>query len=160
MREQKLIGIGTCEFSQDPQAILIAPNLGSCLGIAVYDHVSGLGGLVHCLLPLSKNDPEKASKNPCLFVDTGFSFMLNYMLSRGVDLKKAAIVVAGGSNINDQNNIFEIGKKNYTILKKLMWKNNLLLKAEHCGDSLSRTLSLDIGTGLTTLKIQGKIIEF
>lgn len=159
MKNQHHVSIAELKISSSPEDILVAPNLGSCLGIAVYDHSKRRGGLVHCLLPLSKADPEKAAKNPCMFVDTGFTILLENMLSEGADKKKLSIVAVGGANINDTNNVFEIGKRNQTVLRKLLWKNGLLLKAEHIGESVSRTLSLHIDTGQTFLRVNGETFE-
>lgn len=156
---QHFVGIAQMKVSNKPTDILIAPNLGSCLGIAVYDPEHHSGGLVHCLLPLSKSDPEKAKQNPCMYIDTGFSLLLETLLKNGADKKKLVIAAVGGANINDENNVFEIGKRNHTVLKKLLWKNQLLLKAEHIGDSISRTLSLHVGTGSLTLKVKGELIN-
>ena len=147
------------KISDNPTDILVAPNLGSCLGISVYDLVNKRGGLIHCLLPLSKSDPEKAASNPCLYVDTGFTLLLDSLLKAGSDKKRFSIVAVGGANINDDQNIFEIGKKNHTVFKKLLWKNGLLLKAENVGNSVSRTLSLHIETGRTFLKMNGQTVE-
>ena len=159
MSNQTLIGIAQTKISQDQTEIVTAPNLGSCLGISVYDPKLKLGGMIHCLLPMSKSDPEKAAANPYMYVDTGVTRMLAELIAKGADKKSLVIAVAGGGNINDENNVFEIGKKNYTILKKLLWKNNLLLKGEHCGNNFSRTVSLNIGTGKTQVKVQGEIID-
>ena len=159
MSNEHQIGIAQMKISNNPADVLVAPNLGSCLGIAVYDPLLKRGGLVHCLLPLSKSDPAKAAQNPCMYVDTGFAHLLEILLSSGTDKKKLSITVVGGANINDENNVFEIGKKNHTILKKLLWKNNLLLRAEQVGDSFSRTLFLHIGSGKTFLKAKGETIE-
>lgn len=152
----RLVGIAQMVISDVPQDILIAPNLGSCLGIAVFDRRRRLGGLVHCLLPVSTSNPEKAKQEPSMFVDTGLVNLLNQMVSRGAQRGDLVISVAGGSNINDDGNVFEIGKKNYTVLRKVLWKNNLLIKAEHVGDRISRTVSLRVETGEVWLKINGE----
>lgn len=151
------VGIGQMKLSNDQNVILTAANLGSCLGIAVYDPVRKTGALIHCLLPLSKSNPTKAETEPYHFVDTGLVAMLQQFLRDGSDKKNLKIVVAGGSNINDENKVFEIGAKNYTILKKVLWKNNLLLNAEDCGDSISRTVTLHIKTGEVFVKSNGKV---
>ena len=159
MEVQTLIGIAQMKISQDPGEILIAPNLGSCVAVGVYDYAKKFGGLIHCLLPMSKSDPQKAAENPYMYVDTGVAMMLDQMFHMGADRKTMIITVGGGSNINDQNNVFEIGKKNYTVLKKFLWKNNLLIKAEHVGDNFSRTVSLHIASGQSYVKVQGQIFE-
>lgn len=147
------------KVSTNPDEVLVAPNLGSCVGVSVYDPTKKIGGLIHCLLPMSKSDPEKAAATPCMYVDTGVSKLLQEMISKGCNQKDLIIIAAGGSNINDANNVFEIGKKNHTVLKKLLWKNNLLLKAEHFGDSVSRTVILNIESGKTSVKVNGEVLQ-
>lgn len=159
MSYQTLVGIAQMKVSRDPEEVLVAPNLGSCLGLTVYDPINKQGGVIHCLLPLSKSDLDKSKATPTMYVDTGVSLLLNTIVSRGSDPKKLVITAGGCGNINDENNVFQIGKKNYTILKKLLWKNNLLLSAENIGDSFSRTISLEIGTGKSSVKIQGQTFE-
>ena len=155
----QFVGIGEMKMSRSPGDTLIAPNLGSCVGVSMYDPVARVGGVIHCLLPLSKSDPEKAQQNPFQYVDTGIVKMLELLVAAGADLKRLAICAVGGANINDDHNVFEIGKKNATVLRKVLWKNNLLIKAEQLGDSVSRTLSLEIESGKTFLKCQGKVTE-
>lgn len=156
---QYLINIAEMKISSVPDDVLVAPNLGSCLGIAIFDKVKKIGGMIHCLLPLSSADPEKAKKNPSMYVDSGFKYLLDSIMSQGSNKKDIVIVAAGGANINDDNNIFEIGKRNHTVLKKILWKNGMVLKSEHVGDHFSRTLSLEIASGRTILKCKGNIVE-
>jgi chemotaxis protein CheD len=159
MSQQTIIGIAQMKISSVETDVLVAPNLGSCVGVSIYDPVKKIGGLIHCLLPLSKSDPDKAAATPCMYVDTGVTKLLQDMFARGCNQKDLVIVAAGGSNINDANNVFEIGKKNHTILKKLLWKNNLLLKGEHFGDSISRTVTLNLQNGKTSVKFNGEVLQ-
>jgi chemotaxis protein CheD len=153
------VGIGEMKFSDDPHVTLCASNLGSCVGVAVYDPTLKIGGMIHCLLPMSTGHAEKAKKNPEAFVDLGVVLLLQEALKRGSKREQLIITVAGGSNISDLNNVFEIGKKNYAVLRKVLWKNNLLIKAEHVGEGHSRTFSLEVKTGHSWVKIQGEKIS-
>jgi len=159
MSRRELIGIGMMSISDQADDQLVAPNLGSCLGLAAYDPVTKIGGMIHCLLPLSSSDPAKAKDNPCTYVDTGVVHLLNSLLAKGADKKRLVISVAGGANINDPNKVFQIGSKNYTVLRKVLWKNNLLIKGEHVGEGTSRTISLDIATGKVVVKTEGQEIQ-
>jgi chemotaxis protein CheD len=160
MSNQHFVGIAQIYISDDQNDTIVASNLGSCLGIAIYDSEQKKGGIIHCLLPLSTSDPEKAKNNPYQYVDTGFTQFINTFLSNGSDKKKLKIAVAGGANINDEANFFEIGKRNITVLKKLLWKNNLVLSAEDVGGNFSRTLTLYVNSGRMTLKSNGQITDF
>jgi chemotaxis protein CheD len=153
------VNIGEMALSNQEGDMLIAPNLGSCVGVAAYDPQTKVGALIHCLLPLSKSNPERAAREPYVFVDTGVVLMFNRLIEQGADRARLQIAVAGGSNINDANNVFEIGKKNYTILRKILWKNNFLIKAEHVGESCSRTFSLAIGSGEAWVKVNNEKIQ-
>ncbi len=147
------VGIAEMAISESPEMVLVAPNLGSCLGIAVYDPILHRGGLIHCLLPMSKSDPEKARMQPCMYVDTGVALLINKMIGLGSAMSNLRLHVAGGSQINDAQGVFNIGKKNYTVFRKIIWKNNLMILAEDVGGSFSRTLSLKIGSGEVWLRM-------
>ena len=151
------VGIAQMEISNDPQTVLMAANLGSCLGVIVYDSEKRLGGMIHCLLPLSKADPAKAAATPSMYVDTGVAKLIDEVVARGAQRDHLRIYVAGGAQINDPNNVFEIGKKNITVLRKLLWKNNLLIAGQDVGEDYSRTVSLSVGTGEVTVKAKGEL---
>lgn len=156
---KKFVGIAEMVMTRDPGEVIIAANLGSCLGISVYDIEKKVGGVVHCLLPLSKSDPDKAKEKPFMYVDTGVAKLLDMILSEGGKKENLEICVAGGAQINDSSNVFEIGKKNFTILRKILWKNGLLLKAQDVGADYSRTISLDMSDGSVWLKANGDTVK-
>ena len=49
-----VVGISEFKISEDVGDTLITYSLGSCLGLVLYDPITKVGGMVHCLLPLSK----------------------------------------------------------------------------------------------------------
>jgi len=155
-RMKRTVGISEMIVSTNPDDILITYSLGSCIGVTVYDPEAMVGGLIHCMLPLSKIDKEKARKKPCMFVDTGIPALLNRMFKKGADRKRLITKVAGGSELMDEKKIFKIGERNYAVLRKLLWKNSILIDAEHVGGQISRTITLELATGRTTIKSKGK----
>ncbi|MHC4715585.1 MAG: hypothetical protein ACYS5V_01330, partial [Planctomycetota bacterium] len=65
---------------------------------------------------------------------------------------------AGGANVNGTGqDRFAIGKRNYTVLKKILWRNEMLIDAEDVGGRVARTMYLDIGTGRTWLNVAGEV---
>ena len=149
------VGIAEMKVSDSTETVISAQNLGSCLGIAVYDAVRKVGAMAHCLLPMSKSDPEKAKQKPFMYVDTGTAKLLQLFLDGGSNKRDLRIYVAGGAQINDPNDIFQIGKKNVTVLRKILWKNNLLIRSLDVGKDYSRTISLHLDTGKVFLRSQG-----
>jgi chemotaxis protein CheD len=150
------VGISEMRISTAPAETLITYSLGSCVGLALYDSVARVGGLVHSMLPFSKIDPEKARRLPCMFVDTGVPALLQAMFDLGAQKRRLVATVAGGSQIMDEQGVFNIGERNYTVLRKLLWKNNILVAGADVGGSTPRTMSLCMETGKTILKISGK----
>lgn len=158
---KKLIFVGIAEiaFSTDPEETLVAANLGSCLGVGVYDTKTKLAGMIHCLLPLSKSDPEKAKEKPTMYVDTGIPVLFENFFAKGSRKEDLLIWAVGCAQMSEGQEVFEIGKKNHTVFRKILWKNNLLAKHEDVGGSSSRTLSLQVGSGKAFLKTNGQTTE-
>lgn len=151
------VGVADMKVSARKGDLIVTHALGSCLGVAVHDPVACVGGLLHVMLPLSTIDPVKAEKNPFKFVDTGVPKLLIECYKVGAQKHRLEIKTAGGANSHDraENDIFQIGKRNFIMLRKLLWKNGLLLKSSDVGGSHSRTMSLEIGTGDVTVKSGG-----
>ncbi len=147
-----VVGISEVYVSKSLQDVIITYSLGSCIGIAAYDPEAKVGGMIHYMLPLSKISPDKAANKPAMFADTGVPMLLKELFARGASKDRLVIKVAGGSQLMDQNKVFNIGERNYLVLRKILWKNNLLIKSEDVGGNLSRTLRLELETGLTTVK--------
>ena len=152
-----VVGVADMRISANKEDSLVTYALGSCLGITVYDPIASVGGMVHVMLPLSNIDPAKAQQNPCMFVDTGVPKLFLDCYSAGARKERMIVRVAGGActKDNEEDDFFQIGKRNFVVLKKLLWKNGVLLKASDVGGTQSRTMSLDIGTGEVMLKISG-----
>ena len=155
------MGVADMKVSAEIGDLIITHALGSCLGIVVHDPVACVGGMLHVMMPLSTIDPAKAQRNPSMFVDTGFPELLIECLNAGARKQRLEIRVAGGANsgMREEDDFFQIGKRNLVVLRKLLWKNELLLKSYDVGGTNSRTMSLEIGTGKVTVKSCGQIIS-
>ncbi|MBW2109035.1 MAG: chemotaxis protein CheD, partial [Deltaproteobacteria bacterium] len=64
--------------------------------------------------------------------------------------------VAGGSQIMDASGRFNIGQRNYAALRKIFWRNNVMIDAEDVGGTCNRTMWLYVATGELILKVSGK----
>ncbi len=151
-----IVGIADMGVSRDQQSGLITYSLGSCIGVAIYDPVAGVGGLLHYMLPESQIDLQKAQKNPFMFADTGIPMLFKEAYRVGASKSRIIVKVAGGSQILDDSGFFNIGKRNYMALRKILWKNNVLIKAEDVGGQVSRTVRMDLATGKVFLRYSGE----
>ncbi|HAO21843.1 MAG: chemotaxis protein CheD [Desulfobacteraceae bacterium IS3] len=127
--------------------ILVTHALGSCLGLMIYDPQVRVGGMLHAMLPLSKINPQKAEANPYMFVDTGVPKLFKSVYDLGAQKSRLIVKAAGCGQPLGNNEMFKIGERNHIVLKKLLWKNNILLESEDIGGTSSRTVTFDLDTG-------------
>ncbi len=153
-----VVAVGDMKIGQDVDMI-VTHALGSCLGLMIYDPIAKVGGLLHAMLPLSKINPDKAKTNPYMFVDTGVPTLFKALYEIGGQKSRMVIKAAGCGNPLGKSEMFKIGERNYTVLKKLLWKNSILLEAEDVGGTASRTVYLDLATGQTVISSGGKKAE-
>jgi chemotaxis protein CheD len=155
MAHQITVGIADLKVSDDPEAVLITHGVGSCIAVAVHDPKRKLGGMLHFMMPLSMVSPEKAEHNPAMFGDTGIPLLFRSMYSLGSRKQDLVVKVIGGSLPATDDSLFKIGRRNYTVLRKVFWKNGVLITAEDVGGRMSRTVSLYLDSGRLVVKSQG-----
>lgn len=153
------VNISDMKVSSNPEDVLVTYSLGSCIGVTLYDPLQKIGGLIHCMLPLSKVDPERAKEVPYMFVDTGLPLMLQTLINMGANKNRIVAKVAGGAVLLDDNGMFRIGERNHIVVRKLLWKNNILISSEDVGGTIARTVYLQINDGKTIIKSAGKEYE-
>lgn len=151
-----VVGISDMKVSNNPDEVLITYSLGSCLGVVIYDPVAHVAGLLHSMLPLSKIDQHKAKALPFMFVDAGVPLLFREAYALGADKKRIIVKAAGCSSLLDEKGFFKIGERNFTVLRKLLWKNNILIEKQDIGGNISRTVSIAVQTGRVVIKTGGR----
>jgi len=149
------VGVSDMKVSNDFESNLITYSLGSCIGIAIYDKIARIGGLLHYMLPESSLDPAKAKKNPYMFADTGIPLLFKEAYKLGARKQRMRVIVAGGAQVLDQKGFFDIGKRNYMAMRKIFWKNNVMVDFEEIGGACNRTVKLAVRDGQILLKTSG-----
>jgi chemotaxis protein CheD len=147
-----IVGVSDMKVSKDPHDVLVTYSLGSCIGIAVYDPIARVGGLLHYMLPESSLDHAKAASNPFMFADTGIPRLFKSIYEWGGIKSRMRVIMAGGSQVLDQNGFFNIGKRNEMAARKLFHRNNVVIDFADTGGNGNRTLRLDIKDGKCALK--------
>jgi len=151
-----MVGIADMAVSHDPNVVLSTYPLGACLGIAIYDPVAKVGGLLHSLLPASSIDPKRAADRPGMFLDTGLAAMICRAQDQGAKVENLRVFVAGGAQIMDEASPFNIGMRNYEVLTELLAKLNVKIYAEDVGGRTNRTMRLSLADGEVRLKFSGQ----
>lgn len=151
-----IVGVSDMKVSGSKDDVLITYSLGSCIGVVVFDRIVRVGGMLHYMLPESSLDREKAEKNPFMFADTGIPALFKATYALGAQKNRMRVVVVGGAQILDQKGFFNIGKRNHMALRKLFFKNNVIIDHEDVGGNVNRTIRLEIGSGDIYMKTSGR----
>lgn len=157
--EQIVVGMADCRIGDAPGQVLATYALGSCIGLAVHDAAAGVGGLLHFMLPDSSIDRGRSRDNPWMFADTGIPMMLERVYARGASKRRLTVRAAGGASMMDQENIFDIGRRNYLAMRKILWKAGVMVHGEAVGGVRSRTVRLEIGSGKLLIQEAGEVRE-
>lgn len=153
------VGVSDMKLSTLAGDIIVTHALGSCLGVAIHDPKACVGGILHYMLPLSQVDANKAADNPCMFGDVGIPLLFQQAYDQGATKENIRVVIAGGAQVFEKRDFFDIGKRNIVIARKLFWKNNVMIAAENVGDHIPRTMYLEIGSGKTWFSSHGQTVE-
>lgn len=152
MGELIVVGVGDLALCNAQDAQLVTYGLGSCLAVAIHDAKVRVGGVLHLMLPDSRLDPSRALQRPAMFADTGLPRLFREAYALGARKGRLRVVVVGGSNVMDSYGSFNIGARNYAAVRRLFWRNNILIDAEDVGGTVNRTLGLEVGSGRVWIK--------
>ena len=159
MTRRITVGVGDVAVSKQPGVELVTFSLGSCIGVVIYDPVVKVGGLLHLMLPNSSINRERARLQPAVFADTGLPLLFKSAYKLGAKKGRLRVVVVGGSQVMDAAGHFNIGKRNYTAVRKIFWRNNVLIDAEDVGGNVNRTVGLRVDDGKVWLKINSRELK-
>lgn len=154
-----VVRISDAKVSNDPHVILATHSLGSCIGVAAYDPVMRIGGMLHYQLPESETSRGHAEHVPARYADTGMTLLLNEMAKLGADKRRLKIKLAGGARMLTGVDIFDIGRRNHTAIRKFLWQQGLLIAAEEIGGNTPRHLYLRISDGAVQVRIRRQRIN-
>jgi chemotaxis protein CheD len=150
-----VVGVSDMRLSNNPDATLVTYSLGSCIAVTIYDPVARAGGMLHFMLPDSSLDPEKAQIKPYMFADTGIPLLFKGAYRLGARKSRMQVLVVGGAQVAGGRDFFNIGKRNYLAVRKIFWRNNVLVNYKNVGGKENRTLRLNIKDGQAWLKESG-----
>lgn len=150
------IGISDLAVSNNADDTLITYSLGSCIAVLVYDPLARVAGMIHVMLPdsnIEKMAKNSIAFNPYKYMDTGLPLLIKKCLAMGAKKQTMSISVFGGAQVFDREDYFNIGKRNYVALRKILWQEGLLIRNEHVGGRVHRTVRIEVGNGNILLDV-------
>lgn len=143
------IDVGIGEFRHAGEGdILKTYGLGSCVALVVYSQSRKIAGMAHIALPEASVNPAKAKLLPSYFADTGVPQLVEWIEKTAGGVRRSfSYRLYGGASILDENNRFDIGRRNALAIKRLLWRYGCGVIKEDIGGTVSRTVSIDASTG-------------
>lgn len=134
---------------------LVTYALGSCIGLSAYDPVARVGGLLHYMLPQPTEAGDSPLAKPFMYATTGIPLLFRRLLELGARKERLQVCAAGGAEILEGGSMFAIGRRNHTMLRKIFWKDGIVLAAEDIGGNQARTMSLVMASGEVRIRTRG-----
>lgn len=153
------VGMADLNICKSPDMITTL-GLGSCIGIALYDPVTKIGGLAHIMLPDSTQ--MRNNTNIAKFADTGIEELVKRMVAAGANKGRLVAKIAGGAKmfeVSGLSAIGNVGERNAEASKAKLKAMGIPLRAEDTGLNYGRTVELYAETGDFLIKSVGKTIK-
>ena len=157
MAEIIKVGMADLKTCKAPDGV-ITLGLGSCVGIALRDPVTGIGGLAHVMLPDSTAIHNGSSNIP-KFADTGITQLVKEMVALGAVQSRLVAKLAGGATMFQfatKSDMMQIGQRNVEASKKKLAELNIPILAEDTGANYGRTVTFFPETGDFIIRAVGK----
>ncbi len=150
------VGMADLNVCAAPDAITTL-GLGSCIGIAIRDPITKVGGLAHIMLPDSKQ--IKNNSNLYKFADTGIDELIRLLLLKGASKQRLVAKIAGGAQMfafQNKSDLVRVGERNAEACVEILKRLNIPLLAQDTGLNYGRTVVFYPETGDYKIKAVGK----
>ena len=159
MSEVIKVGMADLNICRDPD-IITTLGLGSCIGIALYDPSTKIGGLAHIMLPDSTK--MRNNSNIAKFADTGIEELLSRVLKAGAVKSRLVAKIAGGAKmfeVSGLSDIGNVGQRNAEASRAKLKQLGIRLISEDTGLNYGRTVELHCDNGDYYIKSVGKPLK-
>jgi len=153
------LGLGEHAISRDPEDVLVAYGLGSCLGISMVDPLTRISGLLHAVLPGAVNGVPSSDPNSYKYVDSGIEDLLAALVKEGANKNRLIVSIVGGANMlisPGLKNSFDIGTRNMETARKTLQRLNMSIAAEEVGGHTGRTVHVYVADSRVTVRVIGE----
>lgn len=157
MSEIIKVGMADLKTCLSPNG-LTTLGLGSCIGIAIRDPITKIGGLAHIMLPDS-TAIRNAGMNVAKFADTGIEELVRQMVAMGANKSRMTAKLAGGATMfafSGRSDMVQVGVRNAEACVKKLNELNIPILAQDTGGSYGRTVVFYPETGIYVIRAVGK----
>lgn len=157
MSEIIKVGMADLKTCLSPDG-LTTLGLGSCIGIAIRDPVTKVGGLAHIMLPDS-TAIRNMGTNLAKYADTGITELVRQMELLGARRNRMVAKIAGGATMfafQNKSDMVQVGERNAEASIKKLKELNIPILAQDTGANYGRTVIFYPETGDYIIRAVGK----
>lgn len=145
-----IVGVGQLACGVHPQ-ILITQALGSCVGLALWDPMTRIGGLAHIMLPSASDSAMRG--HPARFGSTAVPALVEQLSEMGAPKRRIVARIAGGAAMfGGDSDLGTIGKRNTAEVRAQLHRLGIPIRGEDTGGSHARTIELHLDTGILLVR--------
>ena len=156
VRDVISIGMGEMHITKEKSEVLSCVGLGSCIALCAYDPVTKVGGMVHMVLPDSRNG-DGGSNSP-KYVNAGIPLLLQEMARQGAKKSRLIVKIVGGARmftIPGSGKLLDVGGRNIEMTNQILESEGVPASASDVGGNRGRTVQLFMDTGKVFVKAAG-----
>lgn len=156
MAEVIKVGMADLKLCKAPDSVTTL-GLGSCVGVAIRDPITKIGGLAHVMLPDSTQ--FSGSINIPKFADTGTKELVRLIVAAGANRSRLVAKIAGGAQMfafQNKSELVAVGDRNVAAVKKVLGELKIPILASDTGLNFGRTVVFYPETGDFVIKAVGK----
>ncbi|WP_067956866.1 chemotaxis protein CheD [Nitrosopumilus sp. Nsub] len=136
---------------------ILTTFVGSCVAVCMYDPQNKVASMSHVMQPTNVHNVDIDTKRLGKFADEAIPNMISQMERRGSDKKSIVAKIAGGAKTfsyecEDDDNIYNIGRRNVESIKQSLTFHNIELHSEDIGNQNGRWVTLNVDDGLINVK--------
>lgn len=150
------VGMADLKVCVSPDSVTTL-GLGSCVGIALRDPITKVGGLAHIMLPDST--AIRNNSNIPKFADTGIEELVRQVTLKGANRSRLVAKIAGGAQMfgfGSASETVRVGERNVEATKKKLKEMKIPILAEDTGKNFGRTVIFYPETGDFVIRAVGK----
>ena len=150
------VGMADLKVCKSPDGVTTL-GLGSCVGIALRDPVTKIGGLAHIMLPDST--VIRNNSNIPKFADTGIDALVKQIVAAGANRGRLVAKIAGGARMfafSNNSDMTGVGDRNVEAVKRKLQQLRIPILAEDTGKNYGRTVVFYPETGDFVIRSWGK----
>ncbi len=159
MGEMIKVGMADLKVCKSPDSITTL-GLGSCVGIALRDPVTKIGGLAHIMLPDSKS--MQGGTSIPKFADTGIAELVRVVVAAGANRARLVAKIAGGAQmfaLQTKNDLMAVGQRNADAVVRILKEMKIPILAQDTGANYGRTVIFYPETGDFVIKAVGRDVK-